>query len=194
MAPNIVKTYTATRTSQTLINGEVFVGMQKNLSPVFLGQMGLTIAAASKARLSGNIWDDADPIFDNYNYQYQIQHTHIALQGKLLMDRDYWFIPWINGSLGLGWNHAYHFQNTPLIPEAIAMPNFSSYTQTSFIYTVGAGIQKNLNLNWQIGIGYEFADWGQSQLKRAPNQILNSGLSLDHLYTNGVLLNITYLA
>lgn len=44
------------------------------------------------------------------------------------------------------------------------------------------------------GIGYEFADWGRSQLNRAPGQTLNSGLSLSHLYTNGFLFNLTYSA
>ncbi|MGL6035737.1 MAG: porin family protein, partial [Legionella sp.] len=60
-------------------------------------------------------------------------------------------------------------------------------------YTVGAGLQKSLNDNWQVGVGYEFADWGKSQLASAPEQTLNSGLGLNHLYTNGVLLNVTYV-
>ena len=74
------------------------------------------------------------------------------------------------------------------------MSNFASNTTTAFTYTLGAGVQRYLNPHWQAGIGYEFADWGRSQLNRALGQTLNSGLSLSHLYTNGFLLNLTYLA
>jgi hypothetical protein len=51
-----------------------------------------------------------------------------------------------------------------------------------------------VNANWQIGIAYEFADWGKSELGRAAGQTLNSGLKIEHLYTQGVLVNLTYLA
>lgn len=56
------------------------------------------------------------------------------------------------------------------------------------------GAQKALNQHWQVGVGYEFADWGISQLGRAAEQTQNSGLTLNHLYTNGVLFNLTYIA
>jgi opacity protein-like surface antigen len=100
----------------------------------------------------------------------------------------------VSASLGIGFNNAHDFQNTPLISQAVTMPNFASNTDTSFTYTLGVGLQKALNSHWQVGAGYEFADWGQSQLSSASGQTLNSGLSLNHLYTNGVLFNLTYLA
>ena len=194
LAPNIIKTYAAEHTTHALFDGEVFVGIQKELPKALLGQIGLAVAATSNARLSGNIWDDADSTFNNYSYSYQVQHTHVVVKGKLLADRGYWFMPWVSASLGVGFNDAHGFQNTPLISQAVTMPNFASNTETSFTYTLGAGIQKTLNSHWQVGVGYEFSDWGQSQLNRASGQTLNSGLSLNHLYTNGVLFNLTYVA
>jgi opacity protein-like surface antigen len=74
------------------------------------------------------------------------------------------------------------------------MPNFVSNTTTTFTYTLGVGLERHLNQHWQAGIGYEFADWGNSQLIRASGQTLNNGLSFSHLYTNGLLFNLTYLA
>ena len=158
------------------------------------GQLGLAVAATSNARLSGHIWDDADPEFDNYVYDYKIQHTRVAVKGKLLADAGYWLTPWISGSLGVGFNNSHEFENTPLIFEAIRNPDFASHTETAFSYTLGAGVQKALNNHWQVGVGYEFADWGKSNLGRALGQTLNTGLSLNHFYTNGVLFNLTYLA
>lgn len=36
--------------------------------------------------------------------------------------------------------------------------------------------------------------WGKSALGRASGQTLNDGLKLNYLYTNGVVLNLTYVA
>ena len=131
---------------------------------------------------------------DQFSIGIDIQHTHVAVKGKLLADAGFWLIPWVSGSLGVGFNDAHGFHSAPLIFEALPTPDFSSHTQTTFTYTVGAGVQKALNAHWQVGAGYEFADWGKSSLGRAPEQTQNSGLALNHLYTNGVLFNLTYIA
>ena len=192
--PTIEKTYAANPVSHALLDGEIFLGIQKPLKDKLDGQIGLAVATTANAGLSGDIWDDADPQFNNYTYNYQVRHTHIALKGKLLADRGYVLTPWISGSVGIGFNQAHDFSNKPSISQAVAMPNFSSNTQTSFTYTVGAGVQKALNQHWQLGVGYEFADWGGSQLGSASGQTVNNGLSLSHLYTNGFLFNLTYVA
>lgn len=103
-------------------------------------------------------------------------------------------MPWVSGSVGVGFNRAYSFTNTPTIPEAMAQNNFGNHINTSFTYTVGAGFQKIINQNWQAGIGYEFADWGGSELNAAQGQTLNSGLDLNHVYTNGLMFNLTFIA
>lgn len=194
LAPEIEKTYAAHRSASVLFDGEIFLGMQKRLSQTLQGQLGLAVAATSNASLSGMIWDDADPQFDNYTYKYRIQHTHVAVKGKLVADAGYWVMPWVSGSLGVGFNNAHGFNNTPTLFEAVKNPNFTSHTNTTFTYTVGAGVQKALNDHWQVGVGYEFADWGKSNLERAAGQTLNSGLALNHLYTNGVMFNLTYVS
>lgn len=192
LTPEIEKTYAAHQSTNALFYGEFFIGMQKKQSTTLQTQLGLAIAATSDASLSGLIWDDVDPQFANHRYRYKIQHTHVALKSKVLMDKGYWLTPWISGSLGVAFNSSHAYQNTPLIYEAIVNPNFASHTQTAFTYTVGAGLQKNLNQHWQVGVGYEFADWGKSRLGRAAEQTLNTGIALNHLYTNGILFNLTY--
>ena len=194
LTQDIEKTYAAKKSTSTLFDGEVFVGVQKTLSQALQGQLGLAVAATSDATLSGHIWDDANPEFDNYTYHYKIQHTQVAVKGKLLADAGYWLIPWVSASLGVGFNNAHSFKSTPTIFEALPTPDFASHTETAFTYTLGAGVQKALNTHWQIGAGYEFADWGKSHLGRAAEQTVNNGLTLNHLYTNGVLFNLTYIA
>lgn len=194
LSPDIEKTYTANNSSNAVFDGEVFFGLQKALNQTLYAQLGLAVAATSNATLSGDIWDDADSEFNNYTYNYKIQHTHVAAKGKLLVDTGFWLIPWVSGSIGVGFNDAHGFHSTPTIFEALPTPDFSSHIQTVLTYTVGAGVQKALNQHWQMGLGYEFADWGKSHLGRATGQTLNQGLGLNHFYTNGVLFNLTYLA
>lgn len=192
LTPEIGRTYVANQSTQALFNGEAFLGLQKVLTPMIQSQLGLAVGYTSPINLSQNIWDGDDIDYYNYNSHYKIQHTHVALKGKLLMDAGYWVTPWVSGSLGVGFNRAYGFHNTPIIFEALPTADFSSHTQTAFTYTLGAGVQKSLNKHWQVGVGYEFADWGKSRLGPAAGQTQNNGLSLNHLYTNGVLLNLTF--
>ncbi len=194
LAPNIEKTYAANHTSHALVDGEIFLGIQKSLSEKLDGQIGLAVATTGNASLSGNIWDDATFQFNNYTYKYKVKHTHVAIKGKLLADRGYVVIPWVSGSLGVGFNQSHDFSNTPTISEAVVMPNFASNTTTTFTYTLGVGVERHLNQHWQVGMGYEFADWGKSQLSRAAGQTMGTGLSINHLYTNGLLFNLTWTA
>lgn len=191
--PNIEKTYHAKDTTNLLWNGELFLGIQKNWCATWQSQLGLAFAAAGKANLKGEIWDDADPQFNNYSYHYHVNHQHIALKGKILKDMGYSVIPWVSASIGIGFNKAQGFANTPTIQEAVTMPNFVSKTVTAFSYNIGIGVQKIISNTWQIGIGYEFNDWGQSQLGRAEGQTIGKGLKLNHLYTNGLVVNLTAL-
>ncbi|MDP1604134.1 MAG: porin family protein [Legionella sp.] len=194
LTPAIEKSYVANQATNVFAEGELFLGTQKNLTNQWIGQIGLALMATSAARLSGDIWDDADPQFNNYTYDYKVNHAHLAVKGKLFLDRGYWLMPWVSGSAGVGFNRARDYVNTPTIFEAVVNPDFADHTETAFTYTLGLGLQRNLNANWQLGVGYEFADWGRSSLGRAPGQTLNTGLSLNHLYTNGVLFNISYIA
>lgn len=194
LTSEIEKAYVANSSSNVLADVELFLGLQKLLTGTFTGQLGVALAATSKASLNGVIWDDGDPEFNNHIYSYRVQHRHIAIKGKLLSDMGYFVIPWVSASAGVGSNRASSFSNTPIIFEALPNRNFASHTETAFTFTLGAGVQKELNENLQIGIGYEFADWGKSQLGRAEGQTLGTGLSLNHFYTNGVMVNLTFIA
>ena len=192
LAPAIVKTYTANKPSNSLPTGELFLGIHHALPKQLEGQVGLAIIVTGDATLSGNIWDDANPAFNNYTYQYKVNRTAVALKGKLLANWDWPVMPWISAAIGAGFNNAHNFNNTPTIFEAVPSPNFASNTTTAFTYTIGVGIQRQLNSHWQAGAGYEFSDWGKSQLGSANGS--SQGPSLSHLYTNSVLLIVTYEA
>ncbi len=200
LTPRITKTFARRNQRRTVTEGELFIGLQTDLSDAFQFQYGLELATTSDGRLSGNVWDDANSRFNNYTYSYEIQHSLIAAAGKILLSRCeglipcYGFIPWAGVSLGMAFNYSHGYENTPLIFQAVPTSNFTSHTKTSFSYTLALGLQKALSEHLQLGANYEFADWGKSRLGRAAGQTLNTGLTNDHLYTNGVLFNMTYIA
>ncbi len=199
LAPDIEKTYAAKNPTNAMVDLGIFLGLQKTFPSPWVqvqsitGQLGLALVFAGNAKLSGDIWDDANEEFNNYNYNYKLNHTHVALEGKVLIDKGYWLTPWVSASIGVGFNRAYAFNNSPTIFEAVQNSNFSSYTQTALTYTISAGLQKSFDKNWQAGVGYEFADWGKSKLGRASGQTMNDGLTLNHYYVNSILFNLSYI-
>lgn len=189
----IEKTYSSQPQRRDLTEVEVFAGFQKQwFSSPLLSQFGLAVSTATAMPLQGEIWEDADPEFNNFIYNYKLEHTLLAFKGKVFSS-GLFMSPYLSGSVGIGFNTARTFTITPRIPEEVPAPPFKHRTKTAFSYTLGIGLQKEINNNWQWGIGYEYSDWGKSQLARADGQTLNSGLSLSHLRTNGLLINITYL-
>jgi len=193
LAPDIIKTYVPSTLAQTFAVGDVYLGCRHELHNNLDAQLGLAFMATSHATLPGYIYDDGLSQFNNYSYKYKLQHDHVAVKGRLLWNTQKYLMPWVAASLGVGWNQAYSFTNTPLISQAVMMPNFTTKTTTAFTYTLGAGVQHALQNNLQVGVGYEFADWGKNQLGLAPSQTLGSGLNLTNFYVNGLMFNITYL-
>ncbi|KTD49959.1 hypothetical protein Lqui_1284 [Legionella quinlivanii] len=193
LAPEIENTYAAKKSISSTGAGELFIGMEKVLSNILRGQLGLSGAVMGTARLGGEIWDDADPQFNNHRYHYRINHQHIAVQGKLLLNKETGFIPWISSGIGVSFNQAHEFSNKSLSCGVFPVPDFNANQQTALALTLGAGLQKILNRHWQIGGGYTLADWGKSRLGRAEGQSMNSGLKLNHLIAQGILFNLTYI-
>ena len=191
--PGREQSYVASNKSKVILGGELFVGKQGVVHADVLGQLGLAIAATTSAKLNGDIWVDADPEFDNFSYHYNINHSRLALKGKLVFERWQFLNPYLSTSLGIGFNRSHNFSISPKICEEIPGYPFGANNTTSFSYTLGIGLQNKMDTNWQFGLGYEFADWGHSQLNKALGQTLNSGLSLSHFYTNQLQFSINYL-
>ena len=191
---DLQQTYAANNKAQLLGSGEIFLGLQHRLTHHLQAQLGLAAATTTSTRLYGDIWQDADPDLNNFYYSYHINHTHVAVKGKLLTDITNIVQPYISGSLGIGFNRADNYIQTPKLFEVPPIPPFASHTQNAFTYTVGTGLQKALDQHWSVGVGYEFADWGKSSLSAAPGQTLNGGLQLNHLYTNQLQFSLSFVA
>jgi len=163
------------------------------LTQPVMAQLGLVVAWSGDADVSGDVWEDANPNFNNFNYAYKINHTYVALKARLVAEFDYVLEPYVSGSLGVGFNRAYNYAETPKIPEEVPAPSFAAYTKTAFSYTLGVGLQKPIMSHLQAAVGYEFSDWGQNQLGRAVGQTMNQGLSSKHMYAQQVQCSLFYI-
>lgn len=194
---DVAKTYTGNEDDSAFPTGELFLGWQRGwciaaLNKSFISQLGLSVVDSNYAKLKGDIWEDANPAFDNYTYNYKVNHAHVAVKGRLIGDYHRFVDPYISASLGVGFNRAFSFVTNPKTTAEVAPPPFSSNTTTTFTYSLGIGIQKSLLCGFAAAIGYEFTDWGRTQLGRARSQTLNQGPTLNHLYANQVLLSLFY--
>ena len=189
---NVQKSYISTNGASAIADGELFYGFERPLRSKMRAQLGIAIAGATNVGLYGDILEDADNDFNNYFYKYNVNHAHVGFKAKLIKELQSPYEPYFSTSVALGFNHSYNFSITPKIYQEVPAPYFQSNTALAVTYTLGAGVQKRVDKNWIIGLGYEFADWGRSNLSAAPGQTIGGGLYMSHIYTNEVQLSITY--
>ena len=190
---NVRNTYVATKTSQVLGNGELFLAGQRTLRSNIFTQLGVDLALTSNSLLTGDIWEQANSVHNDETYAYRLYHGYVGLKTKFLMDLKTDIMPYISGSLGVGFNQSHQYTITPsnVVKSIYTQYPFQSYTSTEFSYTGGVGLQQWVTEHWQLGMGYDFANWGQSHLKPASAQTTNSALGLTHLYVHSLLFNVT---
>lgn len=93
----------------------------------------------------------------------------------------------------MAFNQANQYSSSPKIFEVLPEPPFVSQTIAAFTYTLGVGLQRELNKHWSIGIGYEFADWGKTALAPTRTELSNDSLSLNHIYTNQLQFSLNFV-
>jgi opacity protein-like surface antigen len=182
--------YTYNSETSTMGSGEIFFGLQRVIYPNIIGQLGLGIAGMSDAEVTGSVTVDGFP--DAYGYSYKVNHGRLELKGKLIGYTIQPLQPYISGSFGVAFNNSHDYRPVQLNP-AVPFPLwYDANVAVAFPYTLGAGVQAMINTNWQVGVGYQFADLGKSFL-RGDGLELNKGLRLTHCYTNEAVVSISYV-
>jgi hypothetical protein len=183
--------YIADSKSDWLGTGGIFFGLQHYIGASdVIGQFGLGVAAASDAALSGTVGVNGVP--DVYTYQYKVSHVRAEFKGKLVACGFQMLQPYLSGSFGVGWNHAHDWTPTTIDPVLYPTYWFTTGSTVAFSYTLGAGIQKMLSPNWQVGVGAEFADWGKNYLG-GDGATLSQGPGMPHLYTTALMFSLGYM-
>lgn len=176
-----------------LASGEIFFGLQHLIRPWLIGELGIGLAGASDAKAIGVIDVNGAPSANSF--AYKVDHGRVELKGKLIDNCYALAQPYISGGFGAGFNNS-HAYVPDTVNALLYPPNwFPSNTNIAFSYTLGLGVQTKLNSHWQVGIGYEFADWGKNFLEADPIALptLFYGPGLTHLYTHELLFSLSYL-
>lgn len=170
--------------------GEIFFGLQRAVSRNIIGQLGLGVAVASDVENSGYV--NSEDILAINTYQYKVSHARVEMKGKLIAAAVPFLQPYLSASAGIAFNRAHNYRSVSINEDIYPIFGFERNSEVGFAYSAGVGVQKMLNPYWQVGVGYEFADWGKNYLS-ANNFGKTVGLGSAYLYTNELLISISYL-
>jgi len=193
IVPDLNQTYYDLSKTSLVSVFEGFIGLQTALNANLDGQLGVVIVGAPEVYLNGNIEQEANPDFNNYNYSYKIQHTHVAAQAKLFYNSSLPLSPYIMASLGAGNNKSYDYYQSSKLFEVFDQRLFNNDKTISFVYTLGAGFQSKLYQYIFFNIGYEFSDWGKSRVAPGYEQDNQNSIKLSHFYANQLQFGLSLI-
>lgn len=202
--------YQSNNENQVIGTGEAFFALQWELNPLIVNQLGLAIGGAGSAHVQGTIDINSRP--SGSSYSYNIYHSKLVARDKIIFKPTWHKLhTFLTGSMGSSFNLSRNYSTSPVIDSNFSAPSFENETNSfSFTYSVGLGIQKEINCNWNFSVGYEFADLGRSNLgsgnfgTNTQALLLGTlftqsqsgtyeGPGLAHLYTHNLLFSVSYV-
>lgn len=193
--PSLLQSYVPTSSSKTNTSASLFAGFQRSLNERVIMDLGVSAAVLSTLRIQGDIWQDADPDFNNLIYSYKANYSYLALKSKLTANVSQVAQPYISGSIGVGFNRSDYFTNQSKLFQVLPDPEFQRHTKNSMVVSLGAGIQKTITEHCSISLGYEWTNWGSNYLLSPANQVpLQTTLGSNHLYTNQLQIGLGIVA
>ncbi len=187
--------YSAYRPTQTSTLGDLFIGAEWQLTPYWLIQGGLDYSGTAAFSAKGTLIQGADAVSaDIYNYSYNVLARQLMAEGKLLYIFRQIYHPYVLVGLGSSFNRGYNFQTS--VPPFLAFTRqYQDYYNYSLTYSLGFGLDVDVYHNLRLGLGYRFADLGQSNLGYATIDTTRvyGVLTQNHIYTNQVLAQLTWV-
>ena len=195
LLPPFQNHYTNSNPAMTVANGGVFVGVERALNERLWIQLGVSGYKDSHLNLEGDVWRFASPEFDVLGYSYQVQHTRVMVEGKVLTRwrQDETLHPYLSWGLGAAFNDANTYEETSLVPGVSPTFAFKNNMQTSFTWAIGAGADYIVNPDLRLGMGYQFADLGSASLGTTPAAATSNTLNFPHIYASQVRFQCTLL-
>ena len=134
------------------------------------------------------------PDFTNYNYNWNVSSDVLLPSLKLNLFQYNQLMPYINGGVGIAFNHASNYSETPLTGiTARISPAFTNNTSTEFAYKLGAGVDWSINSQWMLSAGYAFEALGNISSGNGVTTWAGDALQSHAYQTNTALLSVSYL-
>ncbi len=173
---------------------DLFLGVEWSFDPLWALQLGIGYSQPDNYEIHGTFLQGPDESSaQEYAYQYDIITHQVQVDGKLLYHVEEWLHPYVFLGLGAGINESTNYETD--VPKSTTTRNFVENTTTSFIYTLGVGVDVDLTDFLRLGAGYRFTDLGKSELGASTldGTHVSGTLSQESLYSNVVLGQITLL-
>lgn len=134
-----------------------------------------------------------NPGFDTLNFRYAVSSIPLLLVSRIAYHSGNW-APYVLLGLGVSWNRASDYQETPTEPSAgaLAMRSpFNPHRTLDFAYTGGVGVGYMVNNTTEVGIEYRYMNYGHARLDTSPAQSTGETLSLGDQSSHMVLLRLS---
>lgn len=195
LLPPFQNTYVSNKGWKAVGDFGVFLGIEHQFMGSLSAQMGIAGYGNTSIPLSGNVWQFGIPEFNNFTYKYRVQHGRLMFSNKLLTQWHRYpaLQPYFTWEIGAAFNRASGYQETPITSLALPMAPFANLSQTSFSWGLGIGGDYTITNHIRIGVGYQIADLGSVSLGITPAETTNQTLSVSHLWSNQLRVQLTYL-
>lgn len=133
------------------------------------------------------------PEFRNYIYNWTVSSDVLLALAKLNLFNYEQFSPFVQGGIGVAFNHASNFNEAALpgVTQRIS-PAFADNTNCAFAYALGIGIDWSINTRFILSLGYQFQDMGNVYSGRGVTTWSGDVLKTNTYQTNLALLKINY--
>lgn len=195
-APNNVDLYSINEPGSTpnysLYFGYHFVRLSQSF-PYF--NLALRYQHLNSFKVKGTVEQYSLPAFVNYNYSLNAYSNVYGLFGKLALYQFHRLAPYISAGIGLAQNRTNNYteQATSGVTPRTS-PDYSGAYLDNLMYSLGIGLDFQINRQVSASLGYEFSNLGKIKMGHGNGDFWQGQtLSLGTLKTNAILLSINYL-
>jgi hypothetical protein len=200
---NTIFEYQPNHTSElpALMGG--FIGEEYSFKEIGAWQFGLAFYQNASSVVDGEVAQAPMLSLDAvnmWNYHYKIISRQLLFENKIFLIFHKYYRPYLLIGLGEGFNDAHAFHVAPENAGEVATATFGSNSTSSFIYTIGLGIDIDISTKMRIGAAYHFGYLGKYNLGTGTldtgaggNAFSLPALKSVHAYNHQVFIQLTYL-
>ncbi|MFJ1267131.1 outer membrane protein [Legionella lytica] len=135
-----------------------------------------------------------------HRYRYNLVAHQFLVSAKFLTTTHGRYHPYALGGIGAAVTNMENFRVTPIQDGGMTTaPSFSENNSTRFSYSVGFGVDVDVNQYTRLGLGYRFSGLGDAALKRgkmlANNQVVPVpfALGVHNTHANQLMAQLTFV-
>ena len=187
--------YSMTRHFQPLLGFQVGRRWTREEEWIPFYNVGLRYQHLFNQNLSGDITQYSLPEFNNYTYQWGVSFEVLSLHSKVDIMKWEHLLPYVDADLGVSFNHQTKpYQETPKIGITPRIsPGYTASHQGQFSYTLGVGLDWEVNSQVILSAGYDYQSFGQLSSGQGQSTWAGRRLNSGNLTSNTVLMGLTYL-